>query len=213
MNAPNEFEQWIQRRLDSENGAQDFDGDQEDLTPEQRQYADAMERLVNRLDAIQPPPPPATLVDDVMAFIDHQEHAAAPQAAPKETLSDKIICLADRLTPRFEMPQVLRRDGWSVAAAVFVIAWFGWLYPQVQHSNPEAMIQPFANEMVSFADQVQARSLQITNSIETFANQLVEPILNQTQSNNDNSQSEADENNHRMLTSPLHRLDFELVYA
>lgn len=213
MNAPNEFEDRIQRRLDGNNNAAPDDDGLLDLTPEQRQYADVMERLASRLDAIQTPPPPAGLVDDVMAFIDKQEHAQASVAAPKDSWSDKIVHLVDRMTPRLEMPQVLRRDGWSVAAATVAIAWFGWLYPQVQQSNPEAMIQPFANEMVSFADQVQAKSLQITDRIESFANQIVEPILKQNPPTEENSQSEAEDAQNRKLVSPSHRLDIELYYA
>ncbi|MDP8244846.1 MAG: hypothetical protein P9L94_12240 [Candidatus Hinthialibacter antarcticus] len=213
MNAPNEFEDRIQRRLDGENNAAPGDDGLLDLTPEQRQYADVMERLVSRLDAIQTPPPPAGTVDDVMAFIDKQEHAPANTAAPRDSWSDKVIHLVDRITPRFEMPQVLRRDGWSVAAATIAIAWFGWLYPQVQQSNPEAMIQPFTQEMVSFADQVQAKSLQITDRIESFANQIVGPILKQNPPTEENSQSEAEDAQNRKLVSPSHRLDIELYYA
>lgn len=211
MNAPNEFEDKIQRRLDGENG-DGSDNVLQHLTPEQQHYADTMERLVNRLDAIEPPSPPAGMVDGVMAFIEQQEAAQARAAVPKATLTERLQEWADWLVPTFEVPAVLRREGWSVAVAAFVIAWFGWLCPQIQNSNPETLLQPFTQEIVSFADQVQAKSQQINDRLESLANQIVEPILKESSTGTD-IQSEADSSNTRNLSMPSHRLEFALQYA
>lgn len=212
MNAPNEFEDKIQRRLDGENG----DGSDDllqNLTPEQQHYADAMERLVNRLDAIEPPSPPAGMVDDVMAFLERQEAAQTRSVVPKVTVAERLQEWTKWLVPTIEVPVVLRREGWSIALAAFVIAWFGWLCPQIESSNPETLLQPFTQEMVSFADQVQTRSQQFTDCLESFANQIVEPILKQESSTDAGAQSEANPFNGRRLSMPSHQLEFALQYA
>lgn len=149
------------------------------LTSEEYQrYFEERKKLLNILGDLPPVEAPADFADGVMAFIERRESETAAKtiAAPPSTYSwrDALQPLKESLSI-FHLPQVVRREAWALGLSVIAILWGTLISPQVQSGQAQAYLAPMAQEVIAFADSLQARSLQLSDQLAILANDLITP--------------------------------------
>lgn len=184
---PDELHIWMQRKLDGETLPPEIEARLAER-PDAEAFQADMQRALKRLDRIHVPPPPPDLVDGVMAFIDEREQAAVASAPAPEPILQSLWRTIQRYTPDFSVPTVIRREAWTLAMAGLVIAWCGWLKPEVDSGRAQAAIEPYAAEMEQFAYRVHQTGAEAVDRL----NRLVEPLVGPGEEGQ-SPQSKADE--------------------
>mgnify|MGYP006271422127 CR=1 FL=1 len=167
MNQHDDIYTWIERYVDGE-----IDGLPPEVeravaeSPHYQAFFEARQALAVRLDALETPPPPDSLTDDVMHFIAQQEGwAAQPQSRAWEW--------PEWLDWRWWVPQVVRREAWSLAMAGVAVVWGLALAPQLQQGTAFERIQPISMQVDAVAENLREQGEEFSGWLANYAKDMI----------------------------------------
>lgn len=180
MNRCKETQEWIDCLFDEDASVPNDIAKHLESCSECQAYQHSLATTINWLEDITIPDAPASLPNQVMAYIDTREEETkqAKLYIPGLIFFRQIWTSFTEYIPSIYVPPVLKKEAWPTAFASIVIIWGSMVVPLAEGDEPSPLLQNRVVEEVNLvANSLREKSEYLTEKLSKYTHKLLPPEI------------------------------------